>query len=51
MLSNFMSEAWPEYVAGVLALATGAAASALIKAWRRRRHLRRRDEGTADSPE
>ncbi|MEV0444572.1 hypothetical protein AB0I84_50775 [Streptomyces spectabilis] len=32
-----MSDAWPEYVAGVLALATGAAASALVNAWRRRR--------------
>jgi hypothetical protein len=40
MISELMSAAWPEYLAGVLVLATGAAASALAGAWRRRRALK-----------
>ncbi|MFE7927558.1 hypothetical protein ACFU6S_02270 [Streptomyces sp. NPDC057456] len=51
MLNNFMTEAWPEYIAGVLVLATGAATSALARAWRRRRRLQRDYETAADSSE
>ncbi|MFE1776014.1 hypothetical protein [Streptomyces sp. NPDC059008] len=32
-----MSQTWPEYVAGVLVLATGFLAAQIGKAWRRRR--------------
>lgn len=50
MLNELMTQAWPEYVAGVLVLATGAVASAATKAWRRRR-LRRDHEAAADGSE
>ncbi|MGW2050760.1 hypothetical protein ACWCPF_37150 [Streptomyces sp. NPDC001858] len=51
MLNELMTEAWPEYIAGVLVLATGAATSALARAWRRRRRLRQDRETVADSSE
>ncbi|MGP4004451.1 hypothetical protein [Streptomyces sp. 8N706] len=46
-----MSDAWPEYVAGVLVLATGAMASAVVKAWRRRKPPRQDRDAAADSSE
>ncbi|WP_019075791.1 hypothetical protein [Streptomyces hokutonensis] len=51
MLNNFMAQAWTEYVAGVLVLATGAATGALARAWRRRRRLRLDQETAAGNSE
>ena len=51
MLNDFMAQAWPEYIAGVLVLATGAATSALARSWRRRKRLRQDQDTAADSGE
>lgn len=51
MLNEFMTQAWPEYVAGVLVLATGAVASALARAWRTRKRLHQDHETASDGSE
>ncbi|MER7048910.1 hypothetical protein [Streptomyces jumonjinensis] len=37
MIHSFLREAGPEYLAGVLVLVTGAAASAMLRIWNKRR--------------
>lgn len=46
MMQSALLEMWPQYVTGVLVLATGAAAAAMARAVRRRREVSR-DQGDA----
>lgn len=49
MFSNLVSDAWAEYLAGVMVLATGTAASALVRAWRRRRTAQQDPDASGSS--